>query len=856
MKLNIFKKFTTGRILVAIYLLVCIAVGYNIYPIVELTNQSIKRYNEISDKSTRKLELMNQLRKNFNTIQSAQFRHVLAYSTIMMDEEERKLKTALTANDAIFSEYKKLVDTKEEQAYLDTILSLRKINAATRAELIKISASNQRQKAFDYYVSIQEISRLNYSNAVEELTEFIVRHTHSKITATENYIKEERVAINTVLGVSVVLILVIGFLIFSVNKKLNLQYTEEKLKEYKHFFINNNDFACITNVEGYFEIINPNFEKRLGYSEKELFENKFLNFIHPDDSGLTLQEIEKLKTGALTINFMNRYRKKDGGYLWFDWNMTPDPVTGKLYAIARDITDRKKAEDELKENNFFLNAVLENIPNMIFVKDAEELRFIRFNLAGEKLLGYKRSDLIGKNDYDFFPKEQADFFVNNDREVIKKGVLLDIKEEKITTANGERWLHTKKIPVSDKNGLPSYILGISDDITDRKKTEEALARLNKELEQRTQEKLKATTTQLEKVLNIFDNSFWGSDIVNNRMIYVSPGNEKVFGYPEKDFMSNGNLWYQVVVEEDKHKFSDAWAFLNRGSSVSVEFRINHPHKGVRWVESKMAPTIDETGKLIRIDGIAIDITERKNFEEELRENNMELKKINSELDRFVYSTSHDLRAPLLSIEGLINLSEDHIDSKQDVQQYHGIMRKIITDMDHTIKDILDYSRNARIEIIPEQLDIRTMVENAVNHFRHMTDREEIKFSLSIDNSTPFFSDRLRINAVINNLISNAYKYSRQDEQNPFVKFSFVSDKHEGVITVEDNGEGIPREYIDKIFEMFIRVSEKSEGSGLGLYICREILNRLKGTIKVNSVALKGSTFIVRIPNMQINHNPA
>ncbi|MFI5218887.1 MAG: PAS domain S-box protein [Bacteroidia bacterium] len=850
MKLSFFKKFTAGRVLVAIYLLVCIAVGYNIYPIVELTNQSIKRYKEISDESTRKLELMNQLRKNFNTIQSAQFRHVLAYSEMMMGEEEKKLYKALRANDAIFSEYKKLVKTKEEQAYLDTVLSLRKINAATRAELIKISASNQRQKAFDYYISVQEISRLNYSNAVEELTEFIVRQTHSKITATENYIKDERVAINTVLGVSVILILIVGFLIFSVNKKLNLQYTEEKLKEYKHFFTNNNDFVCIANVQGYFEIINPNFEKRLGYSEKELFESKFLSFIHPDDIGPTLREMEKLKTGALTTNFVNRYRKKDGSYLWFDWNTTPDPVTGKLYAIARDITDRKKAEDELKENNFFLNALLENIPDMIFVKDAEELRFVRFNLAGEKLLGYKRNDLIGKNDYDFFPKEQADFFVSKDREVIKNGILLDIKEEKITTANGERWLHTKKIPVTGKNGLPSYLLGISDDITDRKKTEETLARLNKELEQRTQEKLKATTTQLEKVLNIFDNSFWGSDIVNNRMIYVSPGNEKVFGYPEKDFMSHGNLWYQVVVEEDKHKFNDAWTFLNNGSSVSIEFRINHPGKGIRWLESKIAPTLDETGKLIRVDGIAIDITERKNSEEELRENNIELKKINSELDRFVYSTSHDLRAPLLSLEGLLNLSMDHIDSKQELQQYHGIMRKIITDMDETIKDILDYSRNARTEIIPEQLDIKAMVENAVSHFSHTTDRKEIKFSLSINNSTPFFSDRLRVNTIINNLISNAYKYSRQDEQNPFVKFSFTSDKHEGVIKVEDNGEGIPPEYIDKIFEMFLRASEKSEGSGLGLYICHEILNRLKGTIKVNSIPFQGSTFIVRIPNMQ------
>ncbi|MDO9186268.1 MAG: PAS domain S-box protein [Bacteroidia bacterium] len=124
---------------------------------------------------------------------------------------------------------------------------------------------------------------------------------------------------------------------------------EKKLIEYKHFFNHTSDFACIANMQGYFEIINPNFEKVLGYSEKELLENKFVDFVHPDDIESTQKEIDKLKTGAVTINFVNRYRKKDGNYLWFDWNTTPDTVTGRLYAMARDITDRKNAETHLKQ---------------------------------------------------------------------------------------------------------------------------------------------------------------------------------------------------------------------------------------------------------------------------------------------------------------------------------------------------------------------------------------------------------------------------------------------------------------------------------------------------------------------------
>jgi PAS domain S-box-containing protein len=144
---------------------------------------------------------------------------------------------------------------------------------------------------------------------------------------------------------------------------------------------------------------------------------------------------------------------------------------------------RKETEAALEQANRFLDTVLEHIPNMIFVKDAKELRFIRFNKAGEELLGHKKSDLIGKNDFDFFPEEQAEFFTAKDRDVLKNGRLVDIKEEPISTRNrGMRWLHTKKIPVTGDDGRPQFLLGISEDITEQKKQEEAIMQLNKELE--------------------------------------------------------------------------------------------------------------------------------------------------------------------------------------------------------------------------------------------------------------------------------------------------------------------------------------------------------------------------------------
>lgn len=140
-----------------------------------------------------------------------------------------------------------------------------------------------------------------------------------------------------------------------------------------------------------------------------------------------------------------------------------------------DITERKNAEDALRESEKFLNSVFENIPDMIFVKDARDLRFVRFNKAGEDLLGFSREELYGKNDYDFFPRDEAAFFTEKDREVLKNRQLVDIPEEKIQTRlKGGRILHTKKIPIMDESGKPGYLMGISEDITERRRMENAL----------------------------------------------------------------------------------------------------------------------------------------------------------------------------------------------------------------------------------------------------------------------------------------------------------------------------------------------------------------------------------------------
>ena len=315
---------------------------------------------------------------------------------------------------------------------------------------------------------------------------------------------------------------VIGGLVGALADRLRLVSAEST-----RFWELSNELLGTAAFDGYFKRVNPAWERTLGWTAEEICSQPFVDLVHPDDRERTAAEAAGLATGAETVYFENRYRCKDGGYRTMIWSATGDVDKGLIYAVARDGTANKRAEDELRNSEQFLDSVLENLPSMVFVKDAEELRFLRFNRAGEELLGRSRDQLIGKNDHDLFPEGEADFFVQKDREVLASGDIVDIPEEPIDTVeHGKRILHTRKISILDDDGKPRYLLGVSEDITDRKLAEEEAQAARAEAERANTAKsdfLSRMSHELRTPLNSvlgFAELLWMDGVVGEQREYV------------------------------------------------------------------------------------------------------------------------------------------------------------------------------------------------------------------------------------------------------------------------------------------------------------------------------------------------
>lgn len=329
---------------------------------------------------------------------------------------------------------------------------------------------------------------------------------------------------------------------------------------------------------------------------------------------------------------------------------------------------------------------------------------------------------------------------------------------------------------------------------------------------------------------------------NEGLIYANDAFAKLFGYDENElFGIRLNDFYA-----DVQKRAEILNKLLEGKAVNNEEVLLRKKDGTLFW-ALMSVIAHKDNDKIYFDGAIRDITHTKAVQEQLECQNEELKKINSELDRFVYSASHDLKAPLASILGLIHIAKIEKDINL-VIKYMNMMEQSIKKLDCFIKDIIDYSRNARMELLYEEVDIENLIQGIYENLSYLEKSSAIQKYIRIEKHSPCYTDTKRLAIIFNNLLSNAINYHNIHQEKPFIEVDVYVNHQEIKIWVIDNGIGVAQEHLNRIFEMFYRASYDSKGSGLGLYIVKEAVSKLEGQISVHSELGKGTKFEIVLPN--------
>lgn len=364
-----------------------------------------------------------------------------------------------------------------------------------------------------------------------------------------------------------------------------------------------------------------------------------------------------------------------------------------------------------------------------------------------------------------------------------------------------------------------------------------------------QRRLLENEANLRSIINTVDNSIW---LINTQFELID-FNKEFYKQYKKAFgvrLEKGKNIIELLPHESlelRKTWTDRYMQGLRGRPgryvdsylIDDEWRV---------FEIKTYPIVEDS----IVTGLTVysrDITAFKQVEDKLKAQNQELSRINAELDRFVYSASHDLRAPLMSIKGLINLIRLENQS-EPILNYLNLVDRSIQKLDNFITDIIHYSRNSRMELMPVLIDFESLLEESLSALRYMDEANKVRAVKAMHIRAPFYSDQSRLLIVMNNMLSNAVRYRDPWKADSFVQIKIDVNESEALLEFTDNGIGIAEHYLAKIFNMFFRASSDSKGSGLGLYIVKSAVEKLNGVIEVESELGIGTTFRITIPNQK------
>lgn len=485
-----------------------------------------------------------------------------------------------------------------------------------------------------------------------------------------------------------------------------------------------------------------------------------------------------------------------------------------------------------------LRTIIDHLPDMIFVKDAEELRFVQLNPAGERMFGRTNDEARGCNDYDFFPAEQADHFTSKDREVLDSGQPLDIAEEAIHTADGLRYLHTKKIPVPGPDGRPQYLLGISEDITARKQAAEEAADAD-QARRRAQE-------ELEVLLDCFPGAVWSTD---DDLRIVSVAGEQT-GSIALDQSAIGQPMAEHIPASAAaigalHAVSDL-------GSATYDF-----HADGRTYQVSVSQ-LSGPGPA-RLLWIALDVTQRRRLDGELLRSRLERSQRLEQLGLLVGGIAHDFNNLLTAVQGNVALARHRLaDDSPGVAQLEEALRESEIAAELT-QQLLAYAGRGRMRTEP--VDLSDLVGQLGKLMRSSVSKKALLAFDLADDLPAISADAAQVRQVVLNLVTNASDalvntggrivvrtYALQADRG-LLSTAFVDDElAEGtyvVVEVRDSGHGMDPETQTRAFDPFF--STKDRGQGLGLAATLGIVRQHRGTIVVKTQPKVGSTFRVLLP---------
>lgn len=512
----------------------------------------------------------------------------------------------------------------------------------------------------------------------------------------------------------------------------------------------------------------------------------------------------------------------------------------------RLLAERNRAQDALVESRQTLQLVLDSIPVRVFWKNLD-LVYLGCNRRFATDAGLGSTDqIIGKDDFAMAWNEQAELYRTDDRKVIDEGKEKIGFEEPQTTPDGEELiLRTSKVPLRDANGNILGVLGCYEDITETKKSEQELQSYRQKLEEMVRERTRKLHLQAQIIDQIHDSVV--STNLDGLVTSWNKGAENLFGYTENEAVGK-HISFVYPQEQHEHLQNQVIAPLKEKGAHETEVIMRRKDGRDFQAILSLSMLHNEAGVPTGMIGYSLDISAMKSAEAALVKQTRILEAANQELETFSYSVSHDLRAPLRSIDGFsLLLLEDYADKLDDAgKDYLGRVRKASQKMAKLIDDMLNLSRVGRHEIRRETLDISAIAESAVRKLMEQDTNRSIR--LSVTPGLKAEGDSRLIETALDNLIGNAWKYTANRDPAD-IEIGSRNDSGETVFYVRDNGAGFDMQYADKLFGSFQRLhGSEFEGTGIGLATVMRIVTRHGGRLWGEGEVDKGATFYFTLPS--------